>query len=78
MNGIEKDIDNLGRVVIPIKFRKMLGVESNSKVLVSMEDGVVLISPADKMCALCGKKIEKERKFRLCVDCVSKIKSEDC
>ena len=76
MNGIEKDIDSLGRVVIPIKFRKKLGIESNSKVFVSMEDDMILISPANKYCALCGAKIENVQKFRLCNSCISKIKSE--
>ena len=76
MNGIEKDVDSLGRVVIPIKFRKKLGVESNSKVLVSLEDDMILISPANKHCALCGTKIENTQKFRLCNCCISMIKSE--
>ena len=78
MNGIEKDIDSLGRVVIPIKFRKRLGIQSNSKVIISLENGTILISPARGLCALCGKKVEENQKLRLCGDCVSKIKSEHC
>ncbi len=77
MNGIEKDIDNLGRVVIPVKFRKKLGLHPNSKVLVSLVDGMLLIYPANKLCALCGNKIEKEQKFQLCDTCISKIRSDN-
>ena len=56
MNGIEKDMDNLGRVVIPIKYRRKLGIENNSTVLVSLEDDTILIHPKNRHCALCGKK----------------------
>ena len=76
MNAIEKEVDNLGRMVIPSEFRKKLNIESNSKILVSLEDGILLVSPVTKHCALCGAKIESEQRFRLCEPCVSKIKSE--
>ena len=36
MSGIEREIDDVGRVVIPMEFRKALGVEFNSKVLISL------------------------------------------
>lgn len=76
MNRIEKDIDALGRVVIPIEFRRRLGVESNAKVFVSLENDVIIISTVNTYCALCGIRIEKERKFRLCDRCTLKIKAE--
>ena len=76
MNGIEKDVDNLGRIVLPIKYRKKLGIESNSKVLVTLEDDGIIISPTIKHCALCGKNIEKENKFKLCDECILKIRTD--
>ena len=76
MNGIEKDIDSLGRVVIPMKFRKELGIEANSKILVSLEDGLILMSPRIKYCALCGRKIKGAPKFRLCEKCIAEVKAE--
>ena len=76
MNGIEKDIDNLGRIVIPVKFRKKLGVGSNEKVLISCENDSILISAVNKHCALCGKKISAEQKIRLCNTCILQIKNE--
>lgn len=45
MNGIEKEVDNLGRVVIPMEFRKRLGIVSNSKVMVSLEGDIIVFSP---------------------------------
>ena len=44
MKGIEREIDRLGRVVIPIEFRKKLGIEFNSKVLISLSNGEIIIT----------------------------------
>lgn len=77
MGGIEKEIDYFGRVVIPVKFRKKLGIESDSKVALSLDDGVITISPLSTLCALCGKPADKERELRLCSECIMKIKSTD-
>ena len=76
MNGIEKEIDNLGRVVIPIEFRKKLGVDAFSKVSISLADDNVIITPIDKRCALCGKTIKSNGKFKLCNNCILQIRSE--
>lgn len=72
MNGIEKEIDNLGRVVIPIEFQKKLGVDAFSKVSISLTDD----TPIDKRCALCGKTIKSNGKFKLCNNCILQIRSE--
>ena len=76
MNGIEKGIDLLGRVVIPIKFRRVLGLDAGAKVFVSLEEDLIIISPKDKRCALCGVVISEKNKMRLCSLCISKVKSE--
>ncbi|MBQ8371624.1 MAG: AbrB/MazE/SpoVT family DNA-binding domain-containing protein [Clostridia bacterium] len=75
MRGIEKDFDNLGRVVVPKKFREKLGIEDNSTVIVSLTDDAIIISPKQKRCALCENKIKNERSIRVCDNCILKIKS---
>ena len=75
MNGIEKEVDNLGRVVIPMDFRKRLGIVSNSKVMVSLEGDIIVISPSEKYCALCGHTIDNNEGFlRLCGAYIAKIR----
>ena len=76
MNGIEREIDKLGRVVIPMEFRKQLGIESDSKVSICLADGEVIIRPRNCRCALCGAGIESSRKIRLCDGCILKIREE--
>ncbi len=77
MDGTEREIDKLGRVVIPIKIRKKLNIESEAKVLVYLEGNHVVISPMELHCALCGNKITKNRNIRLCDNCILKIPAKD-
>lgn len=75
MKGIEREIDDVGRVVIPMEFRKELGVEFNSKVIISLSDDTVIIKAKSTLCALCGRKIENEKNIRLCKRCIAEVKS---
>ena len=77
MGGIEREVDKLGRVVIPIEIRRKLGIEFNSKVSVFLDGEIILISAVKSQCALCGNKIDGKRKLRVCDICVSKIKSDN-
>ena len=43
MNGVEREIDNNGRVVIPMEFRKALGIKFNSRVLIFLSNGEIVI-----------------------------------
>ena len=77
MNEIEKEIDNLGRVVIPIGFRNKLGIKSKDKVLVSLKEQAIIITAAEGRCSLCGIKLSEEKSIALCTACIEKVKSMD-
>ena len=77
MNGIEKYIDDLGRVVIPMKFRDRLGMKCKSKVFVYLKDNSISISLAERCCVLCGSVKGVNDEFRLCSKCIAKIKEAD-
>ena len=74
MSGIEKEIDNLGRVVLPADFRHRLGLGRNDKVLVSLERATIVISPLRSRCALCEKIFEGTEPLSLCSGCAAKVK----
>ena len=46
MSGIERQIDKLGRVVLPISFRRRLALTENSKVRISLDDNAIIITPS--------------------------------
>ncbi len=74
MRGIEREIDAIGRVVIPIEYRRRLGVTANSRVIVAFSDEEVRISAVNRHCALCMANIDS-REIRLCDKCIEKVKS---
>ena len=75
MNGIERQIDHLGRVVIPIEYRKKLGIKNNSKVFILLEDGKIIIRAERAVCAFCGKRVDNEIELRLCCECIARVKA---
>ena len=73
-NSIEIEIDKLGRVLIPIKIRKKLGITLKSRMMLSLENNHIILSPICRKCALCGCQMEQEKKMQLCDECIDKIK----
>jgi len=62
-NSIRR-LDGQGRVILPSHIRKRLNLAKNSAVTIDMtEDGVILIKPAEKRCAICGEIIKDEELF---------------
>ncbi len=76
MNGIEKEVDRLGRVVIPVEFRKKLGIENGTRVAFVLENNGLMIRTEKERCALCGNTIEHFRDIRLCSDCIRRAKEQ--
>ena len=75
MNEIEKEIDSLGRVVIPIGFRNKLGIKNKDKVWVSLKNQAIIITATENRCSLCGIKLGEEKSIALCKSCIEKVKS---
>ena len=74
MSAIERHVDKLGRIVLPMSFRKQLNISENSKVRVSLEDNSIIVTSSELCCALCGCKAELHTNAPLCLKCVQKIK----
>ena len=76
MSGIERRVDKLGRVVLPIGYREHLGLTENSRVNISMENEAILISPVGEKCVMCGSKEEINKSLSLCPHCIERVKAE--
>ena len=72
--GIEKIVDKLGRIVLPIEYRQQLGINTDDKVIVSLVDNQISISPIKSVCALCGAEILNAEGLRVCEACTKIIK----
>ena len=73
-NSIEVEIDKLGRVVIPIQYRKRLGIALQSKMMMALENGGITLMPIHPKCVLCGCQMEQQMHVQLCDECIERIK----
>jgi transcriptional pleiotropic regulator of transition state genes len=74
--GIVRKVDDLGRFVIPIEWRKKNGIEEDTPIeLFATDNGMLVLRPYKPVCIICGEikdgVIENERK--VCNDCIKKL-----
>lgn len=75
MNGITRKVDELGRIVLPKEFRNALNVGTCCDMNMEIKDGSIILTPAQHICALCGKVIAT-KKIKLCDDCIALVKED--
>ena len=68
-------IDRLGRIVIPIDYRRKLGLKAGSEINISYDNEKVIITSAEDCCRLCKNKSIFSSEVPLCPECIEKIKS---
>lgn len=68
-------VDKLGMVVIPMSFRRELGITTETPISIDLVDSSVVITICDRLCKLCGKKIHEALKIQLCEDCIKSVKN---
>ena len=74
MDAIVRRVDKLGRIVLPMNYRKALGLEPDSEVVLGIDDGIITVKPCGEGCRLCGSRDNVNEQFSLCVTCITKIK----
>lgn len=76
--GIVRNIDELGRIVIPKEIRKKLGIEKNDPVEIFVDGETVILSKYHPVCHFCGKteNISDFKGKTICGDCIAELKSE--
>lgn len=74
MKGIERSIDKLGRIVLPVSFREQLNITTDDKIVISLDKDKIILSPSKIHCALCSSFLHNSAEIRLCEDCIRLIK----
>ena len=75
--SVVRQIDGLGRIVVPMDFRKQLNINNLDYLDVSIEEDHITIKKHDNTCILCNSREQLtvfEDKY-ICLDCVNKIKN---
>ena len=73
---MERRLDELGRVVIPMEFRNVLGWNKGTRLNIQLVGEKVIISKSEYGCAICGglEEIKDVKGVRMCQGCIEEIK----
>lgn len=74
MEIITRRIDKLGRIVLPMDYRKALGLDYDAEVVLGIEGDTITVRGKSTACKLCGSVIDTSH-IGICSDCIRKIKS---
>ena len=74
MNAIVRRVDKLGRIVLPMNYRKALGLNPESEVVLGIDDGIITVKPCGEGCKLCGSRDNVNESLTICNMCIEKIK----
>ena len=73
----QKEIDALGRVVIPYKYREQLGIDKNTTVDLVLNNDNIEIKPRKRACSLCKGLKNVNEAVGLCEECIRMVKELD-
>ena len=73
--GIVRNIDELGRVVVPKELRKKLGIANTDPVEIYVEDDKIILKKYIPVCHFCGgaNNLRMFMEKNICDDCIAKI-----
>lgn len=76
--GIVRKVDELGRIVLPIELRKILGIEPRDSLEIFVDGGTIMLSKYEPQCIFCGKSenVEKFHEKSVCTECMHEIYSK--
>ena len=72
---MNKTIDKLGRIVIPINLRKKYNLITGMEVRFVELEGEIAIIPNNPTCRLCKKDLPEMKNLPLCQECITQIKN---
>ncbi len=71
-NGIVRKVDELGRIVLPMEIRRIMGIAERDSLVISLAENEIIIRKHEPICLFCGGN-RGLREFRgkiVCADCV--------
>lgn len=76
--GIVRNIDELGRLVIPKEMRKKLGIANTDPVEFFVEDDKIIVKKYLPVCHFCGtdENVSEFKGKNICRDCIDEIRAK--
>ncbi len=69
-----RKIDKLGRIVVPMEYRRRCGLDIDDEASITEENGRIIIQRKIPACKLCGAVENLNLKISLCEKCIEKVK----
>lgn len=75
--GIIRQMDSLGRIVLPIELRRTLGINTKDMLEIQVEGDTVVLRKYELNCAFCGSTagLSSFREKLVCKKCLKDLKS---
>ena len=77
--GIIRRVDELGRIVLPVETRKLMGLENRDGVEIFVEDDRIILKKYQPSCVFCGEAdgVVDFKGKKVCKTCIEKLKNLD-
>ena len=74
--GIVRQLDSLGRIVLPIELRRSLNINTKDMLEIMVEGNAVVLRKYESNCSFCGSsgKLSQYRDRMICKRCLKEIK----
>lgn len=74
--GIVRNIDELGRVVVPKEIRRKLGISNTDPVEIYVEDDKIILKKYIPVCHFCGgsEDLREYKDKNICLSCINELK----
>lgn len=73
--GIVRNIDDLGRIVLPIELRKQYDIKPKDLLEIFIDDDSIIIQKPKEKCVICDstKNVIQIKNKLVCMDCINYI-----
>ena len=73
--GIVRQVDEVGRIVLPVELRTVLGIDKKDSVEIFTEEDRIVLKKYEPTCIFCGKteNLITFKKKLLCADCIKEL-----
>ncbi|HOV80219.1 MAG TPA: AbrB/MazE/SpoVT family DNA-binding domain-containing protein [Bacillota bacterium] len=73
--GVVRKVDELGRVVLPIELRRVLGIEEKDPLEIFTEEDKIILKKYEPACIFCGNASDVQRYHGklVCRECATAI-----
>lgn len=75
--GMTRELDSLGRIVLPIELRRVLGIEISDALEIFVDQKMIILRKYAPGCIFCGNIMSDTVYFKgkiICEDCLSSVK----